>query len=62
MQKLKLAPHEEVVFDIYFAGIVSMAHCHPGSGSTRYGTTPKSLEGCADLALQMITIRREVMG
>lgn len=25
------------VFDVYFAGVVSMAHCHPGAGIHKAG-------------------------
>lgn len=54
-----------MVFDVYFASIVSMAHCHPGAG--RKGNYDKpapklSLEECADVALKMLAVRRRVMG
>lgn len=64
MRTTRLAADERVVFDIFFAGIVSMAHCHPGAGrSNGYAQAPpiKSIDGCADLALEMIEKRREVM-
>ena len=55
---------EELVFDVYFASIVSMAHCHPANGrSNGHATAPeaKSVEDCADIALNMIEVRRRVM-
>lgn len=65
MRDIELEESEVVVFDIFFAGIVSMAHCHPANGrSNGYSEAPKpkSVEGCADLALEMIEVRRRVLG
>lgn len=57
--------NEQMVFDVFFAGVVAMAHCHPGSGAHRTGydmPAPKlSIKECADLALEMIEVRRQVM-
>lgn len=65
MRKLALRSDERVVFDIFFAGIVSMAHCHPGAGVKKEGYDRAgkalSIEGCADLALEMIETRRKIM-
>ncbi len=55
---------EIMLFDVYFAGVVSMAHCHPGSGrSNGYGTAaPRlTLQECADLVIEMLKVRRQVM-
>lgn len=65
------------VFDVYFAGVVSMAHCHPGAGVHREGNTYTyapfgyqndpahhsrlSIEECARVALEMIAVRRRVL-
>lgn len=55
-----------MVFDIFFAGIVSMAHCHPGAGVKKEGYDRAgralSIAACADLALEMVEVRRQVMG
>ena len=56
--------YEIPVWDIYFASIVSMAHCHPGNGrSNGHATAPPklTLEECAALAVDMIKIRRKVI-
>lgn len=50
---------EAFVFDAYFAGIVSMAHCHPGT--TRDAGLNLSLDACAKKALEMVEIRRSIM-
>lgn len=52
-----------MVFDIFFAGVVSMAHCHPGAGrSNGHGIADKlSIEECAQVALQMIEERRKYL-
>lgn len=62
MSTVKLNDAEQMVFDIFFAGCVSMAHCHPAAGrSNGYGTAEKlTVEQCADLALEMIAVRRKV--
>lgn len=54
---------EILVWDIFYSGIVTMAHCHPGNGrSNGYAEAPGklSLEECADIATGMIEIRRKV--
>ncbi len=66
MRKLYLAEHEQTIFDIYFSGIVAMSHCHPGAGIWRndegkYVTIDKpTVEDCADKALEMIEVRKQV--
>jgi hypothetical protein len=63
MNKFDFNYGEMGVFDHYFAGIVAMAHCHPGSGKSNGNNwpTPKlTLEECAEKALDMIRIRREL--
>lgn len=64
MRQLELDVDEILVFDIFFAGIVSMAHCHPANGrSNGFAEAPpkKSIEDCADVALEMIEVRRRVL-
>lgn len=61
---VELEENEVIVFDIFFAGIVSMAHCHPANGrSNGYAEAPpqKSVEECAKIALEMIRVRRNVL-
>lgn len=63
MSLLKLSEHEELVFDIYFAGLMSM-NIHPGAGrSNGYGTASDrmTIEETAGLALDMIRTRRQVV-
>lgn len=55
-QKL-ISQHEENIFDAYFIGIASMAHCHPGT--TRYETKQLSISECADKAYEMLLERRK---
>jgi hypothetical protein len=68
MRKFDFNYGEQNVFDMFFIGIVSMAHCHPGAGIWRndqgkYVTIDKpSLEDCAQLALDMIEVRRQMRG
>lgn len=57
---MQLLESEKHIFDIYFIGIVSMAHCHPGT--TREAGLNLSLEQCGDKALEMLRIRRGVFG
>lgn len=52
-------PHEQIPFDMYFASLMSM-QVHPGAGTKEHKTL--SLEECRDLAIQMIGVRREVIG
>lgn len=54
-----LSDGEILVFDMYFAGIVSMAHCHPGT--TRDAGLNLSLDECASKALDMLEVRRRVI-
>ncbi len=64
MRNVRLDIEEQMVFDVYFPGIVSMAHCHPANGrSNGHATAPEKLtiEQCADVALAMIEIRRRVL-
>ena len=63
MRKLPLAENEHITFDIYFSGIVAMQQ-HPGIGRSNghgFAAPAKSVEECADLALEMIETRRNVM-
>lgn len=64
MRNVELLEDEEHIFDIYFAGTVSMAHCHPACGrSNGIAVAPKlTVEECADIALEMIEVRRKVHG
>lgn len=63
MRKLSLTSDEHMIFDIFFAGTVSMAHCHPAAGrSNGFAEAPtKTVEECADIALEMIEVRRKVL-
>lgn len=56
-----LEESERVMFDLYFAGIASIA-MHPAAGRSNGVSiaTERSLSECADIALEMIEIRREV--
>ena len=58
MRELTLQPDEILVFDIFLAGIVSM-NLHPGT--TRDKPSGRTMEECADIALEMIEMRRKVM-
>lgn len=63
LRNLKLAESEHLVFDIYLSGIVAM-QLHPGVGRNNghgYAAPAKSVEECADMALEMIEVRRKVM-
>lgn len=51
--------HEQTAFDVYFASVTSM-QMHPGAGTKEHHKL--SLEECRDVALQMIEIRRNVIG
>lgn len=48
-----LTQEEIRVFDMYFAGIVSI-RCHPVNGAV----SKVNLKECADVALRMILVRR----
>lgn len=62
MSEIKLTWDEESAFDVFFASVVSMAHCHPAAGrSNGYGVAPsKTIQECKDIALEMVAVRREV--
>jgi hypothetical protein len=49
---------EHITFDMYFASLASM-QVHPGAGTK--GHAAKTLQECADMALEMIEIRRTVI-
>ena len=50
---------EKFSFDCYFASLCSM-QVHPGAGTKEHRQL--SLEECKDMAIQMIEIRRSVIG
>lgn len=52
-------PEERVVFDMYCAAILSMQY-HPGAGTKEH--VKLTARECADLAVQMLEIRRETIG
>ena len=54
-----IAPDETLAFDCYFASIASM-QVHPGAGTKEHRKL--TLEECKDMAIQMIEIRRSVIG
>lgn len=62
MRKIHLSLGEQMAFDMYFSGLVAMNHAHPGAGRSNGVAVAeiRSLDELADLALQMIEIRREV--
>ncbi len=71
MEKHNVNEADKTVWDIFFAGIVTMAHCHPGAGVVREdvlydngsGPMPRlNLRECANLATEMIIVRQEVWG
>lgn len=49
---------ETAAFDIYFASIRSMQF-HPGAGTREH--VPLNARECANAALEMLAIRREVL-
>ncbi len=53
-----ISPEEYITFDMYFASLCSM-QVHPGAGTKEHAKL--SLQECADMALEMIAIRREVI-
>jgi hypothetical protein len=53
------AVDDRFVFDVYFGGIVSMSMMHPGAGSKDH--KKPTLEQCADTAVEMINIRKELI-
>lgn len=66
MKEIKLRLDEIVPFDVYFAGVVAMGRWHPGANfdkeSGTYSRGQMSVEECADEALDMIEVRRKVLG
>lgn len=56
---MSLPPDEWIAFDMYFASLASM-QVHPGAGTR--GHVPKPLDDCAEMALEMLAIRRQVLG
>lgn len=61
MRNLKLREYEKATFDVFFASIASIAH-HPAAGRDNgHGkATVRTVEECADVALEMIEVRRKV--
>jgi hypothetical protein len=59
LRQLELYSGEQQIFDLFFASVTSLAHCHPGN--CRNGASPISIEECADIALGMIDVRRDVI-
>ena len=55
---LLIHPEEHVVFDIYFASVVSM-NDHPGQ--RKEPSRVKTLDDCAIQAMRMLAIRRKVL-
>ena len=53
-----LAPDETMTFDMYFASLTSM-QMHPGAGTKDHQKL--SLQECADMAMEMIAIRRDII-
>lgn len=53
-----LPESDRIPFDMYFASVVSMQF-HPGAGTKEHRKL--TLKECADVALQMIDIRRDVL-
>jgi len=49
---------EMAAFDIYFASIRSMQF-HPGAGTREH--VAKTARECADAALEMLAVRRDIM-
>jgi hypothetical protein len=49
---------ELTAFDVYFASIRSMQF-HPGAGTREH--RPLTARECADAALEMLAIRREIL-
>ena len=61
---MSIYPEEMIVFDIYFASAVSMAHCHPGAGwdkATNQQLPAPSVSACAEIAKEMIRVRRKIL-
>lgn len=61
---MHLTEHEQLVFDIYFASVASMARHHPGVGRSNgfaRAADQLTIEECADEALLMIKERRKVV-
>lgn len=58
MTRVRLEQDEITPFDVFFASIASMA-THPGT--TRDKAPERTMQWCADKALEMVLIRREVL-
>lgn len=54
-----MSQEERVAFDMYFASLCSM-QVHPGAGTKEHRKL--SLEECKDMAMNMLTMRRDVVG
>lgn len=50
---------ERAAFDVYFGSVVSMSMMHPGAGSKDH--KKPTLEECADIAIEMINLRRDLI-
>lgn len=59
MRQLELYMGEQQIFDLFFASVTSLAHCHPGNN--RDPGNQLTIEQCADVALEMLEVRRDVM-
>lgn len=59
MRALELYMGEQQIFDLFFASVTSLAHCHPGNN--RDPGNQLTIEQCADVALEMLEVRRDVM-
>lgn len=55
---MKPSDSELMAFDVYFASIRSMQF-HPGAGTREHKAL--SAKECADAALEMLQVRREIM-
>jgi len=57
--QFKIEEHEHITFDMYFCSLASM-QVHPGAGTKLHEKL--SLEECRDMAINMLEIRRRLMG
>lgn len=55
---MTLQPDELIPFDMYFASLMSM-QVHPGAGTKEHRKL--TLCECRDMALEMVSIRRNVI-
>lgn len=62
MRSLNLNEEEKMVFDVYFPSIASISF-HPAAGRSNGHdkAAQRTVEECADIALKMIEVRREVL-